>query len=124
MEKIHTINGDEVKSVKVIDFVVNPNYEVIRTPDTMVNFGLIFPKWKPYGHYSVSEVAYGGWIVHDEDYIKRIGLVIHDNKVCWPPCVVVYYKDGSKSVFKYSTYDEAKNAHDIIASKIPNAITI
>ena len=124
MHRLQTINCDELKNVKLYDFIENKNYKVTLTPYSIVNFGFIIPKWKPYGEYNITEVEYGGCINHGEEYIKELGMVIHDNKVCWPPHVTVYYNDGEEEIIKFSSYEEAKKAHDIIASKIPNAITI
>ena len=116
MEK-NSIIVSKIKKITIRNFIINPNYEVILTPSTLVNRGLFKKDYRPYGQYCISEVGSGGWITHNEKYINEIGLVIHNDQVCWPPAVIIYYIDETKDTFTCKTYEEAESKRrDILAS--------
>lgn len=108
----------KIKSVDIRDFVENKNYKVTLTPTSLVNFGLFKKKYRPYGHYSITEVGYGGHINHSEEYIYWLGLTIHNDKVCFPPQLIIYYDDGTKDVISYKSYEEADKKRKEITSQL------
>lgn len=118
------IKIEDISKIKLQDFIKNPNYEVVRTPSTLINYGFFKKNYKPYGQYDISEVAYGGWVIHGEDYINKIGLVIHEDQVCWPPKIIIYYKNGTEDSISYKSYEEAKAKHDEILSKMGDTIEV
>lgn len=116
----NSIVVSKIKKVTTRDFIVNPNYEIVLTPSTLVNHGFLKKDYRPYGQYSISEVGYGGWITHNEEYINKIGLVIHNDQVCYPPALIIYYVDGTKDVFTYNTYEEVESNKRKILSLMGN----
>lgn len=118
------INASAVKYVETQDFVENKNYKIVLFPEDLVPKGFWGFKKEPYGSYSISEVAYDGWIHYDESYINKIGLVIHDRKVCYPPRLIINWLDGSKTTVICDSFEEAKTKRDEILSKMNNVITI
>lgn len=117
-----TINISEIQSIKVVNFIENKNYEVSIAPGDMVVTGWGF-RLKPAKCYNISKPAYPG-ITHNEDYITKLGLVIHDRKVCYPPKLIIQYKSGLKHVFRYSTYQKAVETKNTILALNPNLIEL
>ncbi len=113
----------KVKSVDIRDFVENKNYKVTLTPTSLVNFGFFKRKYRPYGHYLITEDGYGGYVTHSENYIYELGLVIHNDKVCYPPKLIIYYDDGTKDVISCKSYEEADKKRKEITSKL-NCVTV
>ena len=120
------IKVENISKIELQDFIENPDYKITRTPSTLVNRGFFKKKYRPYGRYDISEIIYDGWITETrrEDYINKIGLVIHENRVCWPPKLIIYYKNGTKDNISYKSYEEAKAKHDEILSKMGDTIEI
>ena len=114
------INASAVKYVETKDFIENKNYKIVLSPEDLVTKGFFRIKKEPYGSYSI----YEGGIHHDETDINKIGLVIHDRKVCYPPCLIIDWLDGSKTTVICDSFEEAKTKRNEILSKMNNVVTI
>lgn len=112
-----------IENIKVLDFVASKRYLVVLTPDSLVNFGFFRDDYRPYGHYSIADTEYSG-ITYNEQAINKMGFVIHDNKVCWSPRVVIFYNDGHKYTIICDTKEEAEKVKEQIVQKLPNYLDI
>lgn len=112
-----------IEHIKVLDFVPSKRYLVVLTPDSLVNFGFFRDDYRPYGHYSIEDTEYLG-ITYNEQTIKKMGFVIHDDKVCWSPRVVISYNDGHKLTIICDTKEEAEKVKEKIVKKLPNYLDI
>lgn len=112
-----------IEHIKVLDFVPSKRYLVVLTPDSLVNFGFFRDDYRPYGHYSIEDTEYLG-ITYNEQTIKKMGLVIHDDKVCWSPRVVISYNDGHKHAIICNTKEEAEKVKERIVKRLPNYLDV
>lgn len=117
------MNLDGIEHIKVLDFVPSKRYLVVLRPDSLVNFGFFRDDYRPYGHYSIEDTEYLG-ITYDEQTIHEMGFVIHNNKVCWSPRVVVFYNDGHKHTIICNTKEEALAVKEKIVKKLPNYLDV
>jgi len=132
MSKVSTtINIKNVKSVDVVDFTESRCYVIIIHPDDELK-RLRFSKKFPFieietykaGHYLFGDSDYPGHIHFSYEEIKRLGYVVHNDKVCVKPKVIVNYIDTTREVYYFDTLEEANKLADEINNQLDKKVHV
>ena len=135
--KLRVIEGQEIESVRCIDFIVDSDYRAGSVPgDPITTYEFYCNRKWPFLHsrervtgtvtkYTFFHFVFAkGEYYVDEDYVKKHGRVIHDGKVCYPPEVEITLKSGRKHHITCESFEHANELKAELSAKMKNPIEI